>query len=213
MADLTASVDPVGPVTALLRDLLIIGVTLGVAFSILCLVLSVVVYRRIRRADPLKRSLLAVRSQALPPGSARTLAQLRRSLDRSVRSTRECVERARARGQRVHDLPHSMAHLSKAARQLDDHLRDLEREVDPARQFAQVPAARERVLQLTTAAAVMRDAISATAGLLGEVELRALASEVDRQALRLSTYGSAYRELQLGSEGVVPPVASQARRS
>ncbi|GAC1345337.1 MAG: hypothetical protein NVSMB29_19510 [Candidatus Dormibacteria bacterium] len=185
---------------ALIRDLLVAALALGVALSIACLVIVVIVYRRIRRAAPVRRTLLAVRAQALPPGPARSLAQLRRSVHRSVRSTRDCVESARARGQRVNDLPRSVARLGKAARLLDHHLRDLEREVDPVRQAGQLPAARERVRQLTSAAAVVRGAVCATTDALGDVELRALSSDVDRQALRLSTYDSAYRELQRSSE-------------
>ncbi|MFN2451271.1 MAG: hypothetical protein ABR541_02840 [Candidatus Dormibacteria bacterium] len=197
----TAAVDLAALADSLLRDLVLLGVAVTLAMTAVFLVLTIVVYRRVRRLAPVRRSVLAVRAQTLPPGPARSLAQLRRSLDGSVRTTRDCVAHARTRGQRVNELPHSVAHLARTARFLDDQLRDLEHEVDPREQAAQLPVVRERVLQLNATALQVREAVCATATMLTDAELRILAADVDRQALRLASYGAAHRELQEASPG------------
>lgn len=176
--------------------------TLAAVLLVLLLILSLIgwrIYRRVRRSGALERGLLAVRAQALPPGAARELAELRHELNVAISSTELMIGRADTADSPAADLTLLLGGLKSAAAGLDVDLRMLEREPDPGQQSAGLALYRPQAEQLIDAAAQTRRALTQTAALEQQTRLRELGTQVTEQASALQAYRQAYRELGGGN--------------
>lgn len=173
----------------------------GVLLVLLLVVALVVwrVYRRARRSGALERGLLAVRAQALPPGPARELAELRRRLRGGVEGVERAVTLAELQGTPVAgDMRLLVGNLRRVAASMDADLQAVERGRDPQRQRAELANLGKEVGLLLAAAGRARDALALTAAADREVQLRQVTAEVDDQVAALDAYRQAYRELGSG---------------
>lgn len=153
------------------------------------------VWRRAKRSGAVDRALLAVRAQALPPGPARELAELRRRLRAGVDGLAQAIARADAEGRPAGDMPALLRRVRRVAESVDGDLRAVERGRDPDWQRAELAALGREVDQLLASVGRARDALAQTAAADREPRLHAIRAEVDDQVAALDAYRRAYREL------------------
>lgn len=168
----------------------------GIALVLLLIVAFVVwrVVRRVRRSGLLERGLLMARAQGLASGPGRDIAALRLRLDAGIQATTQALTRSTAE-MPASDLAGVLDGLRREAATVDDDLRLLEHDPDQARQREGLRVYRYEVDELLTAAGRVRDAVSRTATMNRNAELRALTAQVDEQVSTLEQYRRAYREL------------------
>lgn len=128
-----------------------------------------------------RRQIRVVRMWTAPPGPRREVAYLRTELAEAITSTPQAVAMVKASAGVVGDLPSLTRRLERVATTLDAELRLLACEPDPREVVRLLPAARERVDDVTRAARTIRRAASAGLGAQSAAELRALSADVERE--------------------------------
>lgn len=169
-----------------------------IALGVLLLVVGVagtLVYRKVRRSSLLRDGLLALRTQALPPGPARELAELRQRLRRATAGSSEAVRLASSRGRNLGDLPGLSLRLDNLARELDLDLELLAGEPDRARLQTLLPAVRQRVDGVAAAAAELRAASLSTGATVRDSAMTELGASLEAESERVRLWSQAYREL------------------
>lgn len=168
----------------LLVSLLTDPVFLAVAGGLLLVltVVLVVVARRLWRrarafaganAHHLERARTELRARTLPDGPQRRAVELRRRLAGTVAETDRVLAAAAGHAVVSATLTEQHRELGRLAAALDAHLRDLERDPEPARVEAALPEAAQWTEQLCEVAAELRESVRATTGLHGD-DVRAL---------------------------------------
>jgi len=127
------------------------------------------------------RQIRVVQLWTAPPGPRREVAFLRRELAEAISSTPQALARVKASAGVVGDLPSLTRRLERVATTLDAELRILASEPDQGEVARLVPAARERVADVTRAARGIRRAASAGLGAQSAAELRMLSADVERE--------------------------------
>jgi hypothetical protein len=127
------------------------------------------------------RQIRVVRMWTAPPGPRREVAYLRAELAEAITSTPHAVAMVKASAGVVGDLPSLTRRLERVATTLDAELRLLAGEPDQREVARLLPAARERVDDVTRAARTIRRAASAGLGAQSGAELRALGADVERE--------------------------------
>ncbi len=176
--------------------------TLAGILLVLLLILALTVWRvvrRLRRSGALERGLLNVRAQGLPPGTARELAALRLRLRAGIQSTTRVATHADNQELPSSDLTFVVHGLQRTASAIDADLQSLERDPDAGRQREGLQLYQREVDELLAAGGRVRDAVSRTAAVNREAELRAVSAQVDEQVSALEEYRKAYRELGGGN--------------
>lgn len=171
--------------------------TLAAIALVLLLIVAIIVwriYRRVRRSGVLERGLLMARSQGLPAGPGREIAQLRRDLRAGIASTELMISRSGTSGP-ASDLGLILGGLTSAAQAIDTDLHAMERDPDPGQQRAGLALFRPQVQRLIEAASQTRLALTQTAAVEQEAQLQAVSAQVLAQTQALEAYRQAYREL------------------
>ncbi|HZD37564.1 MAG TPA: hypothetical protein VE664_02865 [Actinomycetes bacterium] len=128
-----------------------------------------------------RRQIRVVQLWTAPPGPRREVAYLRRELAEAITSTPQAVAMVKASAGVVGDLPALTRRLERVAVMLDAELRLLASEPDGREVARLLPAARERVDDVTRAARGIRRAASAGLGAQSGADLRALTTDVERE--------------------------------
>jgi hypothetical protein len=127
------------------------------------------------------RQVRVVQLWTAPPGPRREVAFLRRELAAAITSTPQAVAMVKASAGVVGDLPSLTRRLERVATTLDAELRLLAGEPDQRETARLLPAARERVDDVTRAARSIRRAASAGLGAQSTADVRALTADVERE--------------------------------
>jgi hypothetical protein len=127
------------------------------------------------------RQVRVVQLWAAPPGPRREVAFLRRELAAAITSTPQAVAMVKANSGVVGDLPSLTRRLERVATTLDAELRLLAGEPDQREVARLLPAARERVDDVTRAARTIRRAASSCLGAHSTAEVRALTVDVEHE--------------------------------
>ncbi|WP_418957004.1 hypothetical protein [Streptomyces tritici] len=138
-----------------------------------------------RTLDQAKRTVedTALRARSFGQGGvAGELAQLRLALRNSMRATQTALEGGVAEDASLHESLALFRRLSGHARELDEELRNLEREPDRSGVAAQLPGLRERTEQITKSAESLRWAARDRARKFADDDLATLSAEIDMEA-------------------------------
>lgn len=177
---------------------------LAIAAGVLILFLMIgglVLVRAARRKkwlnpQAVKRGILAVKAQTLPPGTAREMAQLRLQLSTQLRQTRQMLEQAGEGGRSVGELPRMFARVEQLAQILDSELGLQEMQAKTGQDPEDARSRTEEVLSM-----LMKIRRAATGSVDDEAggELRTLQTDLD---LELSALGEGVKALRrLGPGG------------
>jgi hypothetical protein len=128
-----------------------------------------------------RRQIRVVQMWTSPPGPRREVAFLRHELAAAISSTPQALAMVKASAGVVGDLPSLTRRLERVATTLDAELRLLASEPDQREVAQLLPAARERVADVTRAARGIRRAASAGLGAQSAADLHALSSDVERE--------------------------------
>jgi hypothetical protein len=128
-----------------------------------------------------RRQVRVVQLWTAPPGPRREVAFLRRELAEALTSTPQAVAMVKASAGVVGDLPGLTRRLERVAITLDAELRLMAGEPDQREIARLLPAAQQRVGEVTRAARAIRRAASAGLGAQSAADLRALSAEVERE--------------------------------
>jgi hypothetical protein len=128
-----------------------------------------------------RRQIRVVQMWTAPPGPRREVAFLRGELAEAITRTPQAIAMVKANAGVVGDLPSLTRRLERVAITLDAELRLLAGEPDHHEVARLLPAARERVDDVTRAARAIRRAASAGLGAQSAAELRALSADVERE--------------------------------
>jgi hypothetical protein len=128
-----------------------------------------------------RRQIRVVQLWTAPPGPRREVAFLRRELAEAISSTPQALAMVKASAGVVGELPSLTRRLERVATTLDAELRLLAVEPDQREVAQLLPAARERVADVTRAARGIRRAAGAGLGAQSAADLRALTTDVERE--------------------------------
>ena len=139
------------------------------------------IWRLVRARLRWGRQVSVVRMWTAPPGPRREVAYLRAQLAEAITRTPQAGAMVKASAGVVGDRPGLTRRLERVATVLDAELRLLANEPD-VREVARVlPAARERVGDLTRAARAIRRAAGGGLGVQTAAEMRELSADVERE--------------------------------
>ncbi|QXE36871.1 hypothetical protein KQY30_24330 [Streptomyces sp. GMY02] len=124
-------------------------------------------------------------------GLAGELAQLRMKLRTSIRSTQEALEAGVAEDASLSESVALFQRLGGHARELDDELRQLERDPDRARVAERLPELRERTERITHSADSLRWAARDRARKFAEDDLASLSEQIDMESGALRHWSTA----------------------
>jgi hypothetical protein len=139
------------------------------------------VFRLVRARLRWGRQVRVVRMWTAPPGPRREVAYLRAQLADAITRTPQAVAMVKASAGVVGDLPSLTKRLERVATVLDAELRLLANEPDVHEVARVLPAARERVGDLTRAARGIRRAAGGGLGVQTAAEMRELSADVERE--------------------------------
>lgn len=128
-----------------------------------------------------RRQVRVVQLWTAPPGPRREVAFLRHELAGAITSTPRAIATVKASAGVVGDLPSLTRRLERVAVTLDAELRLLASEPEQREVARRLPAARERVDDVTRAARAIRRAASAGLGAQSAADLRSLSADVERE--------------------------------
>lgn len=128
-----------------------------------------------------RRQIRVVQLWTAPPGPRREVAFLRRELAEAISSTPQALAMVKASAGVVGELPSLTRRLERVATTLDAELRLLAVEPDQREVARLLPAARERVADVTHAARGIRRAAGAGLGAQSAADLRILTTDVERE--------------------------------
>ena len=145
-------------------------------------------YRRVRRNLALNGASLRFRAR-LSTGPRREVLKLRVRLQETLDSGQAAIDLAVVIGVPSGELPRLFRRLRSEGATLESHLRLLETENDPAVLAELLPAARDRVAQVSHLVRHVRSAVGNGLGTVSDDSLTSLRSEVDREvtAVRAGT--------------------------
>jgi hypothetical protein len=138
-------------------------------------------WRLVRSKLRWHRQVRVVQLWTAPPGPRREVAYLRRELAAAITSTPQAVATVKANAGVVGDLPSLTRRLERVATTLDAELRLLAGEPDQREVARLLPAAAERVDDVTRAARSIRRAAGACLGADSTAEVRDLTTDVERE--------------------------------
>lgn len=124
-------------------------------------------------------------------GLAGELAQLRVKLRTSIRATQEALQAGVAEDASLSESVALFQRLSAHARELDDELRQLERDPDRARVAERLPELRERMERITHSADSLRWAARDRARKFAEDDLALLSQQIDMESGALRHWSTA----------------------
>ncbi|MFJ9028811.1 hypothetical protein ACIRQP_09840 [Streptomyces sp. NPDC102274] len=127
-------------------------------------------------------------------GAAGELAQLRLRLRTSMRATQDALQAGVAEDASLAESMELFRRLSAHGHELDDELRQLERDPDRARVAERLQDVRERTEQITHAADSLRWAARDRARKFAEDDLSSLSAQIDVESGALRHWSSAERQ-------------------
>ncbi|GAA3753542.1 hypothetical protein [Streptomyces tremellae] len=147
----------------------------------------------------------ALRAKSLgQPGAQGELAQLRLRLRTSMRATQEALQGGVAADASLQESVRLFERLSAHGRDLEEHLRQAERDPDRARAGSRMPELRERTEQITHSADSLRWAVRDRARRFAGDDLSALSADIDVESGALRHWAPVERA------GDAPPSAGGA---
>jgi hypothetical protein len=163
--------------------LLIVGVGFGITVGTVVLI-TVTVARRVRRSPAIASAALHYRVVS-ESGPRREVAKLRLQLWRAVEGGRVTVGQADAAAGLAGEAPALFKRLQREAATVDQLLRVLQSETDPAALRAALPEVRARVTELTDLVQRLRSAVAAGLGAASDGAMAELGAEVEREVVAL----------------------------
>lgn len=162
--------------------------------------------RRRRWISPgaVKKGMLAVKAQALPPGPAREVALLRLRLRDALDRTRRILEVARGGDRSVGELPGILARTERLAESLDQELALVEMQSGGGTARASLNRARGRVDELLQVLEKIRQAATGASDGASKGELIALQADLDLELGALREGVEALRRLGPAQGSVAP---------
>ncbi|MFB7274934.1 hypothetical protein [Streptomyces sp. NPDC056244] len=140
-------------------------------------------------------------------GVAGELAQLRVKLRTSIRATHEALQAGVAEDASLSESVALFQRLSAHARELDDELRQLERDPDRARVAERLPELRERLERITHSADSLRWAARDRARKFAEDDLASLSEQIDMESGALRHWSTADPGPGPGPDSVADPAS------
>jgi hypothetical protein len=137
-------------------------------------------FRRVRRNLALNGAALRFRAR-LSTGPRREVLKLRLRLQETLDSGQAAVDLAVGNGVPSGELPRLFRRLRSEGSTLESQLRLLESENDPAVLAELLPAARDRVEQVSHLVRHVRSAVGTGLGTVSDDSLNSLRSDVDRE--------------------------------
>ncbi|MDT3397002.1 hypothetical protein RKE29_10145 [Streptomyces sp. B1866] len=137
---------------------------------------------RVRQARRTVEDTRLRAKQLTQPGVVGELAELRLSLRQSMRATQEALRAAAPEDRSLSEALGLFERLSAHGHELDDDLRQLEREPDRAGTAARLPELRERTRRITRSAESLRWAAKDRAQQFAAGDLEALSREIELEA-------------------------------
>ncbi|MEV7089568.1 hypothetical protein AB0O07_27375 [Streptomyces sp. NPDC093085] len=125
---------------------------------------------------------LRAKSLGQPGTAAAELAQLRLRLRTSMRATQDALHAGVAEDASLKESVELFERLSTHGRELDDQLRNLERDPDRARVAQRLQEVRDRTERITHSADSLRWAVRDRARKFAEDDLSSLSAEIDMEA-------------------------------
>lgn len=185
LADDGPQVDLTRFLTPQILGFLLIG---GAVLIALLAVAALLVVRSARRrkwldSAAIKRGILSVKAQALPPGAAREIAGLRLELRTALDQTRRSLEKARGGDRPVGELPAILQRVERLADNLDTELALIEGQ--PDRSQASVRDARRPVDDILQMLAKIRRAAAGALDGSPDGELVVLRADLDQELAAL----------------------------
>ncbi|MFJ7999181.1 hypothetical protein ACIQ7D_18825 [Streptomyces sp. NPDC096310] len=149
----------------------------------------------------------ALRAKSLgQPGTAGELAQLRLRLRTSMRATQDALQAGVAEDASLSESIQLFERLSVHGRELDDELRQLERDPDRSRVGQRLPELRERTDRITHSADSLRWAARDRARKFSEDDLSTLSEQIDVESGALRHWSTEPTE-PTGWSGPTAPTA------
>ncbi|MET9484941.1 hypothetical protein [Streptomyces sp. NPDC006638] len=133
------------------------------------------------------------------------LAQLRVRLRTSMKATQEALHAGAAEDASLSESVALFERLSAHGRELDDDLRQMERDPDRARVTERLPGLRERTERITRSADSLRWAARDRARKFAEDDLSSLSEQIDMESGALRHWST------VESHGEEPPAAADGR--
>ena len=173
--------------------LLVVGVGVGITAGT-ALLITVAVVRRVRRSPALTSARLHCRMLS-ETGPRREVSKLRLQLWRALEGARVPVGQADASAGFAGEAPALFRRLQREGATVDQLLRVLHGESDPAALRAALPAVRARVAELADLVQRLRTAVAAGLGAVSDDAMAELGAEVEREVVALSAGRERMQEL------------------
>ncbi|EMY33784.1 hypothetical protein D477_013020 [Arthrobacter crystallopoietes BAB-32] len=195
MPEMTVEASAADFVSEVVPQILLIGGTVMLAFTLAAAVACWLVVRRIRRSRKIQRNMrkgqLMVRL-ATGDQSKRQLARLRLQLQRSTEATERSLTAASGQGRPVGELPAVALNLSKAEQALDAQLHLAEREPDPQLRRALLPGLQKQVEQLCGLGSELRQSVLQTGHSISTARMQQVGSHLAMELDALQTWNRSY---------------------
>lgn len=188
-------------VTRLLTPQVVVVLLIVAAVLVVLLgVAALLVVRTARRrkwlnGDAIRRGILSVKAQTLPPGAAREIAGLRLELRTALDQTRRTLQEARDGERPVGELPEVFGRVERLASSLDAELQLMDAQPDPTQASATVQGARRHVDDVLAMLAKIRRAATGALDESSGGELAAVQAELDQELAALREGVAALRRL------------------